>query len=102
MYRGTTPTLILNVKNDEFDMSLVSEVHITLKSENGTVKEIFENIIVDKDNSRFMFTMSEEDTMKFYVGKIFVQVRVKLNNDTIVASDIVVTDMRELLEDCLM
>lgn len=102
MYRGTTPTVILNIKNEDFDMSLISECHITLKSEGGFTKEIFDNITVDTDHRRLFFTMSEEDTLKFCVGKINIQVRIKLNNNAIISSNIVATNMNELLEDCLM
>lgn len=102
MYRGTTPTIILNVKNEDFDLSLVSACHVTMKSESGYVKEIFDNIIIDDENHRLMFTMSQEDTLQFFAGKVMIQIRVKLNNDAVIASNIVVTDMNELLEDDLM
>ena len=98
MYRGTTPTVILNIKNEELDMSLISLCHVTLKSEGGLTKEIFDNITIDKENRRLYFTMSQEDTMDFCVGKIKIQARVKLSNDMVISSNIIITDMKELLE----
>lgn len=102
MYRGTTPTIILNIKNEDLDMSLIRLYHVTLKSEGGLVKEIFDNIHVDEENSRIYFTMSQEDTMAFSVGKIKLQLRVRLNNDMVVASKIIVTNMKELLEGTIL
>lgn len=99
MYRSTTPTIILNVKNEDFDMSLIDVCHVGIKSESGTVKQIYENPIIDVENKRIVITLSQEDTLRFYVGKVKIQVKAKLKNGSVISSKILKIDIKEILEE---
>ena len=99
MNRTTTPTIILKVKNQNFDMSLIDICHVTIKSENGTKIKTYNNPTVDIENKRIMFTMSQEDTKNFYVGNIKIQIKAKLFGGTVISSKIVKTKLGEILEE---
>ena len=46
--------------------------------------------------------MPQEDSFKFYAGRINIQVRLKLENGTIRASKILTTTLNDCLEDVII
>ena len=105
MYRSTTPTAILEVSFDDETVD-VTEVmqniqicHVTFKSEDGLHKMLYENPTVDPEHHQIRITMTQAETKMFNVGKVKVQAKIKLNNGTVIASDIVVDNMKEILEE---
>lgn len=102
MFRSTTPTVRLNIKNQDFDMSLIRVCHVTLESENKINKLIVENPIIDSENRRIQFRLTQEQTLKFNVGNIKIQAKMKLTNGSVISSQIVRTSMNEILEEELL
>lgn len=101
MYRATTPTIILNV-NTELDLSMIEKCHVTIKSENGGTSITYNDVNIDIENNKISFTMTQEETLKFNVGKIKLQIRAKLTNGAVVPSNIIVTTMNEILEESIL
>ena len=98
MYRSTTPTIRLHVKNEDFDMSLITECHLTIENDSGRNKKIFEDPEVDIENKIISQTLTQDESKSFEVGTILLQLKVKLNDESVVASRIVRTTLHEILE----
>lgn len=99
MFRSTTPTVRLNVKNQDFDMSQIRVCHVTMESESKLNKLIIENPIIDEEHRRIQFRLTQEQTLSFNVGNIKIQVKIKLTNGSVISSQIVRTSMNEILEE---
>lgn len=99
MYRSTTPELVFNITNETFDMSAIDICHITLESDSGLHREIFKNPYIDVENRRVSIVLSQEDTRKFNPGKVKIQLKIKMDNGSVICSKIMVRDMNEILED---
>lgn len=99
MYRVTTPTIILNIKNEDFDLSKIDVCHVTLKSEDGLHKVSYQNPEIDAENKQIKITMTQGETKLFNVGKIKIQIKAKLDNGVVIPSQIVYTTMKEILEE---
>ena len=99
MYRSTTPTLVLRVKNDDFDMGKIETCHVTLKSESNGHELLITNPDIDEDEQTISVTLTQEQTLEFELGSIKIQVKLMLDNGTVIASHVVRTSMREILEE---
>ena len=99
MYRSTTPTIILHVKNEDFDLSLITICHVTIESENGSVRKVFENPTINVEEKTIMFTLTQAETAMFNVGNIKIQIKAKLESGAVIPSKIVKTTMNEILEE---
>ena len=99
MYQSTTPTLIFNIINEELDLNEISICHLTIESENGRERKIFENTQIDVENKKITVNLTQEDTMLFHVGNIKLQLKAKLGNGQVIVSKIIKTTMNEVLEE---
>ena len=99
MYRSTTPTLILNIKNKDFDMDTIDVCHVTIKSENGTHTVCYTDPVIDREHSQIRVTMTQGETAMFAEGKAKVQIKARLSSGAVVPSTIALTDIREILEE---
>lgn len=99
MYRSTTPTVILHIKNEDFDMNQIEICHVAIESENGRIRKVYENPEINVEEKTLTFTMTQEDTLNFMVGNIKVQTKMKLIGGAVVASKIITTKMNEILEE---
>ena len=99
MYRSTTPTVILHIKNEDFDMNQIEVCHVAIESENGRIRKIYENPDLDIENKTITFTMTQEDTLNFMVGNIKLQTKMRIIGGAVVASKMIVTRMNEILEE---
>ena len=99
MYRSTTPELIFNINNDDFDMSTIDICHVTLESDNGLYREIFKDPFIDVVNKSISLILTQEDTAKFNPGKVKIQLKMKLVNGSVICSKIMLRDMNEILEE---
>jgi hypothetical protein len=102
MYRSTTPTLILKIKNENFDFETIKECHVTIESESKQTELLITNPTIDSENRRIMITLTQEQTLKFNVGIIKVQLKIKLKSGAVIPSVIVKTTMKEILEEAIM
>ena len=98
-YRYTTPTVILKVNDQDFDMTQISLCHVTLENDSGRNKKTFTDCQIDDEFKTISFTMSQEDTASFEIGTLLLQVRLKLLNGSVLASPIIRTTMSKILEE---
>lgn len=94
MTRGTTPTypinMCLNIESDQLEC-----FYITFRQGNKIVtKKFYPNDIVDNIVN---CSLTQEDTLKFSVGECKVQVRGKLVNGSVFATDIGIEPVYETL-----
>ena len=101
LYRGTTPTIILHIKDEDFDLSTITECHLTIENDSGRNKKTFvvDNSDIDPVEKTITITLSQQDTSSFEEGVIVLQLKVKLNDNTVVASKIISTTMNRILEE---
>lgn len=102
MYRSTTPTIILKIKNEDFDLSLIDICHITIESEFSSDKLIIENPQIDIEEKTIAFTLTQQQTLDFSVGCIKIQIKAKLQNGIVIPSKIIKTKMYEILEEDIL
>ena len=95
MRRGTTPTLRINVKGVEVDK--LTSIYLTLKQGNVELEKT--NVEIDTENNRLIVDLSQEETLMFDAGGIKVQFRAILENGRAVASNIVLSNMNEILKE---
>lgn len=101
MYRGTTPTIILNVRTN-LDLKDVSECHVMIRSDEGYTSILYDDVRLDTEKKIITFQMSQEDTLRFEVGRIKIQVKMKLKNGSVIASKIINTEMKKSLEEIII
>ena len=94
MTRGTTPTYPIQMHLG-FDLSLLEHFYITFRQGKKLVSKKFSPEDV-KDNI-VDCSLTQEDTLKFSVGECKVQVRGRLVDGTVFATDIGIEPVRETL-----
>lgn len=102
MYRSTTPTLIFNILNQDFDMDTIDVCHITIESESGRNELTLTTPEIDKENKRITVTLTQEQTLMFSVGYIKVQIKAKLKNGVVIPSKVIKARMEEILEETFL
>ena len=100
MIRGTTPIITFKIKT-ELDLSEIQKAEITFKSTNGLKERTWNEteISIDSEQNRMQIQMTQEDTLYFSVGEIDVQLRVKMNNDMVYASNIKTSTLDRILKE---
>lgn len=95
MRRGTTPTLKVKVKGIELER--LASIYLTLKQNNNEVTKTKDEMTIEKDNI-LSCPLSQEDTLKFSMGFVYIQIRAMTNDGVAVASDIEQRIMQEILK----
>lgn len=103
MRRGTTPTIQLTADNMSFkDCSLII---VTMKSKDKTIVErrfpggigIHED---EETGEEFLqFTLTQQETLKFPVGIVQVQIKAKTSAGTVVATNIIEVESQRILNE---
>lgn len=103
MRRGTTPTIQLTADNMSFkDCSLII---VTMKSKDKTIveKRFPGGIGIHKDEETdeefLQFTLTQQETLKFPVGIVQVQIKAKTNAGTVVATNIIEVESQRILNE---
>lgn len=99
MYRSTTPELIFTITNKDFDMTKIEICHVTIENFMGSYQKIYEEPDIDTEKKTISVVMSQEETLKFDAGNVKIQLKIKLDNGTVIASPIMTRDMHEILEE---
>lgn len=100
MTRGTTPTLILKLKN--CDVSLLDNAYITFKQsryQNKVLEKKWSDISVDVEKNALVVHLTQEDTLYFYESDVKMQLRAVTINGQAVASKIKDLPVRGILKD---
>lgn len=103
MRRGTTPTIQLTADNMSFkDCSLII---VTMKSKDKTIVErrFSGDIGIHEDEETgeefLQFTLTQQETLKFPVGIVQVQIKAKTSAGTVVATNIIEVESQRILNE---
>lgn len=102
MRKSTTPKIVLRIKDSSIDLNEVDICHVTLKAESNGHSLLIESPDIDTEARTVSFSLTQEETMGFNLGSIKIQIKMKLNDGTVIASKIVKTCMDEILEDTVL
>ena len=99
MYRGTTPTYILELETT-IDLSQIVELWITFKTFNVGVTKYLNDSYIDNENKTITVTLTQEETLQLYNQKnCEVQVRFRLENGKAYATNIANVDVDKILRE---
>lgn len=100
MIRGTTPILTFKI-NTELDLNNVEKAEVTFKSVSGMKERTWDKsrLIIDAENKKILLYLNQEETLYFSVGKIDIQLRIKMDNDLVYASKIVTSTLDKILKE---
>lgn len=99
MRRGTTPTITFKIKT-ELDLNDISECWITFKTVLGKKIDFGKDqLFIDPELKTIEVSFSQAETLFYTPGKIMVQLRLKMNDETAYASKIAELTMEDILKD---
>lgn len=98
MYRGTTPTLYLEL-DTELDLTNVIEMWVTLKSPTVEVTKTLNEVVFDSETNTITVTLSQDETLAFYKGVAEVQVRIRTSENLAYATDIAKVEVGKILKE---
>ena len=83
------------------DLSDVEKAEVTFKSVSGTKERTWDesDLTIDAENKKIFLYLTQDDTLYFSVGKIDIQLRIKLNNDMVYASKVVTSTLDKILKE---
>ena len=86
LIRGTTPTIVINVK-DDIDLSTITEIWVYISQQNKVkVDKKIEDVDIDDVTKTITLTLSQEDTLSLKSGEALFQIRLLLQDDTALAT----------------
>ena len=100
MYRGTTPTIQINV---DVDLRTAEALYVTFTQGNET---IFEKDLTDVGvyEDKIVFTLSQVDTLMlsrtepYMLAPVYFQIRAKMPDGSALASNILKTTVQKILK----
>ena len=96
MYRGTTPTLTINVTGETF---AGCTVYVTLQQDNHMITKVNPTITVDGDDAVIEVEYTQEETLSFRRGQGLLQIRWIDSSETAYASPIKKVDIDAILKE---
>ncbi len=98
MYRGTTPTLNLQLETD-LPLDDLDEIWVTFKGVKGEVSKNLTSSSVDPTTKTITVTLTQEDTLSLVNGPASVQVRFKTTGGLAYASTVENINVERILKD---
>lgn len=104
IFRGTTPSIVLNV-NKDYSLTDLKQVWVTFKSKINQVPKIevtydISDVIIDSTENTITINMSQEETLAFKgLKQVECQVRFLKNDDRADASITVDIDIYRILKE---
>lgn len=98
MYRGTTPTLYLELDTD-LSLANLTELWVTFKTTTAEVTKTLEDVTVDDTTKKIIVRLSQEETLKVHTGNCDVQVRFRTANNLAYASTIASISIERILKE---
>jgi len=104
IYRGSTPTIKLRLKDLDFDMSAVQSCHVAFKTvgPNSVALKVFEKPVIDLTEHTISVELSQADTLRFAYGLINVQAKLKLISNRVVPTKATKIKIEEILEEAML
>lgn len=86
LIRGTTPTIIIDVKS-EIDLHQVVAIWVYISQQNKVkVDKELSDVTFDYENRKITVLLSQEDTLNLRAGDAIFQIRLLLSDDTALAT----------------
>lgn len=86
LIRGTTPTIVINVK-DDLDLSQVVEAWVYITQQNKVkVDKVTSDIVVKPEEKQLTVLLSQDDTLNLKEGEAIFQIRLLLEDGTALAT----------------
>lgn len=98
MYRGTTPTIKVKLKNTDLKFETIEKIWFTLKSNIKEKTYEKEELTLNDEEKIISVKMSQEDTLSFSSGEIKIQIRFKDDSGNSFVTKICKTTMNEILK----
>jgi len=97
MFPASTPTFVFNLKTP--DVNLIKDIWVTIKCGNLTMTKTYsENELeLDKDNSRVLLKLTEQETTRFMSSEAKLQMKVLFTDDNIAISSVMRIPIEETL-----
>lgn len=87
--RGTTPTIVLEIENEDFDMSTIKCCVLAIQNVGKNNTLLFEDPVIDVENKTISKTLTQEETYSLETGVIEVQLpKIELLSGAITYSEI--------------
>lgn len=99
LYRATTPAVVLQIDDEDFDTDQIDICRVTIENESGRNKKIFTDCSFDNVLKTITFNLTQEDTLNYETGYLLLQVRLKLLNGSVLASPIIRETMEKILDE---
>ena len=97
MIRGTTPTLKIRLKGIE--TSRLTSVYLTIKQGNREVTKTYYDGVVAESESVLSVPLTQDDTLTFGSGYVYIQLRAMTDNEVAIASKTRLILMEEILKE---
>lgn len=98
MYRGTTPTVKVKLKNADINLNTIERIWFTLKSNIKEKTYEIEELTLDNEQKIISVKMSQEDTLSFSSGEIKIQIRFRDDLGNSFITKVCKTTMNEILK----
>lgn len=96
MYRGTTPTLYIEVEGVE--VTKLTSIYLTIKQNTKELTAREGAITINEEENRLEVPLTQEETLEFNDGYVNVQLRAMIGNKA-VASDIKTVPIEHILKE---
>lgn len=97
MRRGTTPDIMIMLDGIEF--AALKVMYITFKQDKNLITKTIQDVVYDEETKQISVHLTQEDTLSFHNGYVFVQIRALTNSDNAIATDIVRLNVDEILKE---
>ena len=95
MYRGTTPTMVLTIDGiSEID---INKLYLSLRQFGNTIEKTLEDVEL-KGNVLYC-TLTQEETLSLFEGKVELQVRIKSKSNVAYATNKIQVDVQDILKE---
>ena len=98
MYRGTTPTIFLEL-DTELPLNDLAELWVTFKTPTVEITKSLSEVAVDSENKTIVVSLSQEETLKLFNGSCDVQVRFRTLNDLAYATTVEKVSVERILKE---
>lgn len=98
MYRGTTPTIVLELDTD-LSLTNLAEMWVTFRTSTVEVTKLLKDVIIDDTLKTVTVMLSQEETLKLYNGRGSVQIRFRDENDLAYVTEIADLNIGKILKE---
>lgn len=98
MYRGTTPTLFLELDTD-LSLENLAELWVTFRTSTVEITKTLDEVIIDDTAKTITVVLTQEETLKIYNGTCQVQVRFRTDTDLAYATTIADVNVGRILKE---